>query len=282
MCKRSLFTDRFFVAAAESRLYSANDEMASEWCYSGGDYGKETRWRITPHYECYYEEKYRVECLAGTADAKCLLFGDNFGCVRVSWTGVQKYQRYCVPPYYIFRAHKYSVSCLAVTPDGSSFVSGGEEGLKLWRFEALQHPVNPGTSPENSSDEHEAFVDQEYQAIEHMQQHPIIKFYGGNVTACVVSSDGSRLYSGGDDSTIRVWDMATGEELHILKLHTAGVTSLALSGSLLVSGSEDKTVKLWDINCMQKQKQTKTASGFIITLCFKLIIVSHNDSFDFK
>ena len=68
----------------------------------------------------------------------------------------------------------------------------------------------------------------------------------GEVNACVLSSDGNRLYSGSYDKSILVWDITTGQQLARLQSHTDGVTSLAWSGSLLVSGSLDTTVKLWD------------------------------------
>ena len=66
-----------------------------------------------------------------------------------------------------------------------------------------------------------------------------------------MSSDGRKLYSGGIDNSIRVWDMTTGQQLASMESHTSGVTSLGLSCLLLVSGSNDKTVKLWDTGSMQ-------------------------------
>jgi hypothetical protein len=62
----------------------------------------------------------------------------------------------------------------------------------------------------------------------------------------VVSADGSRVYSGSLDKSIRVWNTATGQQLATLQSHTDHISSLALCGSLLVSGSWDKSVKLWD------------------------------------
>ena len=114
------------------------------------------------------------------------------------------------------------VYCLAVPPHGRSFISGSHDGsLKLWRFTE-------------------------------MFQQPSVKFCIMNsVRACVVSAGGDRLYSGGTDKSIHVWDMTTGQELVNMQSHTDTVTSLALSGSLLASGSYDKTVKLWDTGSMQ-------------------------------
>ena len=63
------------------------------------------------------------------------------------------------------------------------------------------------------------------------------------------SPDGSRLVSGGADSTLRLWDTTNGESIgEPLKGHTNEVKSVAFNhtGSRIVSGSGDTTVRLWD------------------------------------
>ena len=68
------------------------------------------------------------------------------------------------------------------------------------------------------------------------------------------SPDGQRIVSGSDDSTVRVWDAATGQPVgQPLTGHTGAVTSVAFSpdGKRIVSGSCDKTVRLWDADTGQ-------------------------------
>jgi WD40 repeat protein len=62
------------------------------------------------------------------------------------------------------------------------------------------------------------------------------------------SPDGKRLASAGRDQTVKVWDVASGQETLTLKGHTDWVTSVAFSpdGMRLASASYDRTVKIWD------------------------------------
>ena len=63
------------------------------------------------------------------------------------------------------------------------------------------------------------------------------------------SPDGTRLVSGSNDTTIRLWDITTGEELITLFGHDAWVNSVSFSsdGTCLASASGDSTIRLWDI-----------------------------------
>ena len=55
------------------------------------------------------------------------------------------------------------------------------------------------------------------------------------------------LFSGGDDKTIRVWNLESTELLEELCGHDNGVTSLELADDNLSSGSYDPTITCWDI-----------------------------------
>lgn len=71
-----------------------------------------------------------------------------------------------------------------------------------------------------------------------------------------VSPDGGILASGASgflddskDTTLRLWDVASREEITILHGHTSGFTSVTFSpdGALLAAGSRGGTILLWDV-----------------------------------
>ena len=51
-----------------------------------------------------------------------------------------------------------------------------------------------------------------------------------------------RVVSGSRDATLRVWDVETGECLHVLVGHVAAVRCVQYDGRLVVSGAYDYTV----------------------------------------
>jgi WD40 repeat protein len=72
------------------------------------------------------------------------------------------------------------------------------------------------------------------------------------------SPDGKRLASAGGDSTVKVWDSATGRELGTLRGHSGYVWSVAFSpdGKRVASGGGHHArgeVKIWDVTQWDKQ-----------------------------
>ncbi len=63
------------------------------------------------------------------------------------------------------------------------------------------------------------------------------------------SPNGKILASGGDDHTVRLWDVATGKELRKFIGHEGAIGTLAFSkdGKLLASGSDDTSVLVWEM-----------------------------------
>jgi WD40 repeat protein len=81
---------------------------------------------------------------------------------------------------------------------------------------------------------------------------PLIRTLTGHsesVTAVAITPDGLQAVSASEDETLKVWDLARGQELHTLTGHSNSVNAVAITpdGFQAVSASEDKTLKVWDL-----------------------------------
>jgi WD40 repeat protein len=74
----------------------------------------------------------------------------------------------------------------------------------------------------------------------------VLPNHEGFVYALAGSGDGARLFSGGGDGLVMVWDVDTLRQLQVLEGHRDRVTALATSGKqFLFSGSRDGTIRVW-------------------------------------
>lgn len=54
------------------------------------------------------------------------------------------------------------------------------------------------------------------------------------------------VVSGSRDATLRVWNIDSGDCLHVLAGHMAAVRCVCFDGKRVVSGAYDYNVKVWD------------------------------------
>lgn len=140
--------------------------------------------------------------------------------------------------------------CVAFSPDGGWLCHGGEEGwLKIAAVEP--EPAEPHgnlslRAPDGSWN------------LTQVAPRVACRGHEGTVLAVAVGPDSRLLVSGGEDRTIRLWEIPTGRALASWEAHEGAVTALAFlpDGRTLVSGSGDGTLKLWDLPLIRRELQT--------------------------
>lgn len=99
-----------------------------------------------------------------------------------------------------------------------------------------------------------------------------------------ISSDSTRIVSGGYERNLIVWQLATGKEL-LLKhqVHTDSVTAVAFSpdGKRIVTGSNDKTLKIWEAVTGEELLTLKGHTAEVTSIAFRpdgtMIVSGSND-----
>ena len=93
------------------------------------------------------------------------------------------------------------------------------------------------------------------------------------IRSLAFSPDSKTLLSSSNDKTVRLWDVQTGQLLHLLTGHRDRVKCVGISpdGQILLSGSADSIVKAWDCSQLSTKKTgdcryTITASSKPMTL----------------
>jgi WD40 repeat protein len=130
-----------------------------------------------------------------------------------------------------FDGHADTVTSVAMAPDGRWLVSGSSDTTaRLWDVGSVRelHRLAGHTNWVNTV------------AVSSNSKR-ILTGSGGEVV-------GGQFHDGAD-TTVRLWDVMSGKEIHRFEGHSASVTSVALStdGRQALSGSLDQTVRLWDI-----------------------------------
>ncbi|EKX45555.1 hypothetical protein GUITHDRAFT_108428 [Guillardia theta CCMP2712] len=83
------------------------------------------------------------------------------------------------------------------------------------------------------------------------------------VTAVELSDDGNRVFSGGLDNEIKIWDLRKEEIELTMSGHTDTLTGLRLSpdGQMLLSNAMDNTVRVWDTRPFVEGSRCKLVMG---------------------
>ena len=128
------------------------------------------------------------------------------------------------------RAHTGPVNAVAFNASGSQLASGGQDGsVRIWNLASLPPPNSPASLQPDPL---------QYSLLGHQ-----------NVILDVIfSRDGSRVFSGSADGTLRTWDPITGRPIDTLRTGRDWIESLAVNptGSRLAVADERGVIQFWD------------------------------------
>lgn len=94
--------------------------------------------------------------------------------------------------------------------------------------------------------------------------------HGEAVRSIAISPNGNAIASGGNDKTVKIWDLKTGSLLRTLVGHHDSVISVSISpdGQLLASGSGDNTIKVWRWEAGELVCTLKGHTAWVTTVAF--------------
>jgi WD40 repeat protein/class 3 adenylate cyclase len=162
------------------------------------------------------------------------------------------------------------VTSVAASPDGKTLAAGSANGtVRVWdvashrQIPRVTRPTGPVTSVAFGPDSTILATADADHTVRLSNPTPcecgffsgsasgLIALSGrtGAVNSVAFSPDGTTLATGSADGTVRLWDVASLQQITALTGPTGPVTSVAFSpdGTTLASASADHTVRLWDM-----------------------------------
>lgn len=139
----------------------------------------------------------------------------------------------------------------AFSANGMRVIIGGETNVDLWdraTGKVLQHFAGHKRS-EPASDTT-------------IMLPAMTHFYTPAVKSVSLSPNGRLALSGGGDGCARLWEVASGNQLHELSGHKGTVLSVAFSPDnvLAASGGNDNTVRVWDVGAGREYRRYQGSS----------------------
>ena len=103
-----------------------------------------------------------------------------------------------------------------------------------------------------------------------LKSFKFLREHNGGFRCLAISSDSKTIITGSEDTTVRIWDLQSKNQLACLAEHKSEVMCIDLckKNDLFVTGSLDRTLILWSLKRQSKQNTFYGHSGAILSACF--------------
>jgi WD40 repeat protein len=103
--------------------------------------------------------------------------------------------------------------------------------------------------------------------LRQLKPQATLRGHNGAVQAMVFSPDGTLLVSGGNDGTLRLWDLEEAQQVAVQRREDGGILSVNFSqdGSLLVTVAENQVVRIWS---MPEGREVITLDQFLAPVTY--------------
>lgn len=196
---------------------------------------------LTGHTDCVYG-------IAVIEDKNLAVSASQDGTLRVWSTATGE----CLD---VLSGHVGRVTALSVIDALDVAVSGGDDcTVRTWRI-----PRNPSRG---------TFLGKLSAALSLSEtaQPVVLRGHAKPVVSVCACQRGNTVLSGDMGGTIRVWDLATRNCIHVLQGHTDSVNGLSISrnGEFALSASSDCTIRVW---CLDTYKCSRVLRGHTSWVC---------------
>ncbi len=98
--------------------------------------------------------------------------------------------------------------------------------------------------------------------------HYTLKGHTDKIKALAFTPNGRTLASGGEDGTVRIWDVSTGTQMFNLPLGKTGALAITADGKILATTNSPFKIKLWDIENGKEMTPIQGQNGTVEILAF--------------